>query len=362
MLNPPLNTVKLSKNDLQEYSRHIILDNIGINGQKRIKTARLLFIGAGGLAASSLLYLVTSGINAVGIIDEDIISRSNLHRQILYRHTDIGKLKVDIIKEKIQQIKPDCQVFPYPYKLTKTNAFSIIKYYDIIIDTCDNFKTRYIIDETCYALHKVHIYGAIAKFQGQISVFNYKGGIKYSDLYPRSLKLFNNSCNTDGVTGFLTGIIGLLQANEAIKIITGIGQVLSGKLLAFNALYTSFNIINIKTKKIDYYKKINNNDTISNNITEIEFKNILRLQNKLLIDVRQHIEFEQDHISKSINIPLKKLTTKNTRIFLQKYCLNKKLILYCNNFTRSSIACKIFDRYKITYSVFKEGIDMLKNT
>lgn len=359
MLNPSLKKITLSKHELQKYSRHIILDKVGLNGQKRIKNGKVLFVGAGGLAASSILYLVTSGIGVIGIIDADKVSISNLHRQILYTNNDINELKVNVIKKKIHDTRSDCEVVTYPYNLTNQNALSIIKHYDIIIDTCDNFQTRYIIDKTCYILHKVHVYGAIAKFQGQVSVFNYKGGTKYSDIYPENLKLKNYSCNLDGVMGFLTGIIGILQANEAIKIILGIKEILSDNILIFNSLTTSFNRIPIKTKKtelkLDLNCKLKNIATI--NETQLEI--ILNANNFLLIDVRQNIEFKKNYILKSINIPLKHLRNKNTYKFLHNYCLDKTLIIYCNNNSRSNIACKILKQYQIQHLLINKGLDVL---
>lgn len=359
MLNPSLNRLKLSKNELQKYSRHIILDIVGTNGQKRIKAGKVLFIGAGGLAASSILYLVTSGIGIIGIIDADKVSISNLHRQILYTDSDINELKVNVIKKKIKNIRSDCKVITYPYNLTKQNALSIIKQYDIIVDTCDNFQTRYIIDKTCYISHKVHIYGAIAKFQGQVSVFNYRGGAKYSDIYPEYLKLKNNNCNLDGVMGFLTGIIGILQANEVIKIILGIKEILSGHILIFNSLKSSFHKIQIKTKKPDLNLDANFKSKNIYQIDKIELTTILKSNNFLLLDVRQNIEFKKNYVVRSINIPLKYLQTKNTYKFLHYYCINKTILVYCNNNSRSNIACKILQQYQIPHVVINQGLAVL---
>ena len=351
MLNPYLKDIQLSKNEYQKYARHLILDQIGINGQKRLKKSKILFIGAGGLACPAILYLTTSGVGNIGIIDHDHVSQSNLHRQILYTKENINQLKVHSAKTRIDYIEPKCQITVYPLKLTYDNSKNIIKNYDIVIDTCDNFETRYIIDDACYELHKTHIYGAIEQFEGQVSVFNYKSGPKYSDVYPAYLKLPNNNCNTTGVLGLLTGIIGLLQAIEAIKIILGIQEVLSGKILLYNLLNTSFKTIKIDTKKIKLKKKYKSTcDNLAKDlIPNIDLKYIHQNKNILLIDVRQNTEFKLSHITKAINIPLKYIKTKNVHIFLNNYCKYKTLVIYCNNDSRSITASQIMHKYKIKH-------------
>lgn len=361
MLNPKLNVINLSKNEYQTYARHFSLEGIGINGQKRIKQAKILCIGAGGLASSALLYLASSGIGCIGIIDHDYVKQSNLQRQILYNSQNINQLKVNCAKKHINSINPSCTVNIYPYKLYNHNAINLIKKYDIILDTTDNFQIRYIIDALCYKLHKIHIYGAIQGFEGQISVFNYKSGIKYSDLYPQALNLQSDTCNEIGVLGVLPGIIGILQATEAIKIITGTGAILSGYLLIYNSLTLSFKKIKIRPNIIKNTIKLNKTKHInkSNVISIKHFKNkFLHNHNAiLLIDVRQKIEFQANKIINAINIPIKQINNKNQISLIKKYSSKKMILLYCSENSRSIVASKILDKYKIHHYRLQNGIN-----
>nr|QCI08067.1 Molybdopterin biosynthesis protein [Plumaria plumosa] len=255
MLNPNLKKINLREEEYTIYARHLILENIGINGQKRLKSSKILIIGAGGLGCPAILYLAALGIGYIGIIDEDRINRSNLSRQILFNQENNNQLKTICAKQRIQKINPQCKIITHSYKLTEYNAFEIIKYYNIIIDASDNFKTRYIINYTCYQLHKIHIYGGIQQFEGQISVFNYKSGPRYSDIYPKILNLKDFSCNLNGVLGIITGTIGILQATEAIKIILGVGKILHQDLLIYNSLYSSFKLIKVNSLKMNDIKR-----------------------------------------------------------------------------------------------------------
>nr|YP_009295903.1 molybdopterin biosynthesis protein [Schimmelmannia schousboei]AOM64838.1 molybdopterin biosynthesis protein [Schimmelmannia schousboei] len=330
MLNPQLNYTDLLNNEYKRYGRHLILKNIGINGQKRLKNAKILLIGAGGLGCPAIIYLASCGIGYLGIIDHDQIEESNLHRQILYNQTDINEFKVKSAKRKIHEINSLCKVNIYPYRLTYNNSIDIIKNYDIIIDASDNYDTRYIIDFTCYKLHKIHIYGAIQNFEGQMSVFNYKNGPRYIDIYPKSLNLKEQKCNELGVLGILPGIIGILQATEVIKIILGIGQILSGYFIIYNALNMSFKKVKIPHIIKQYYLQNTNIHPKTIKIKKtIPILNLNELINQkqyklLLIDVRQNIEFQNSHIRNSINIPLKKFKQKNTIEFIKNNCLHKK--------------------------------------
>nr|YP_009293753.1 molybdopterin biosynthesis protein [Rhodymenia pseudopalmata]AOM64435.1 molybdopterin biosynthesis protein [Rhodymenia pseudopalmata] len=353
MLNPSLRNINLASEEYKKYARHLILEQIGVNGQKRLKASKILFIGAGGLASSAILYLIAAGIGSIGVIDDDRVSSSNLNRQILYSQKDINKMKVDSVKSKIYNIQPKCKVSTYSFKLNKNNSENIIKQYDIIIDTCDNFKTRYIISDSCKKLHKPHIYGAIDKFQGQISVFNYKDGPKYSELYPESLKLSHTSCNTGGVLGFLTGIIGLLQAAEAVKIILGIREILSGKILIYNLIESSFKIIHIHTQKIK--EKMNCQQIQENakiiNMNRIDSIQMISITNRIIIDIRGKTEFKKSSIKKAINISLNRIKSKKAIEFFTKHWKNKILIIYCSNESRSVIASRILSKRNINHYV-----------
>jgi adenylyltransferase/sulfurtransferase len=230
------------------YQRQIILPEIGLAGQQKLQQSRVLFVGAGGLACPALLYLAACGIGTIGIIDFDSIEPSNLHRQILYGQNDIGKLKAIVAKDKLQTLHPNCHVNAYTSMLQNSNALTICQEYNLIIDASDNIETRYIIETACLQLKLPWVFAAIHKFEAQISVFNY-GNTKtqYTDIFPKNIDnqaVLN--CAETGVLGVLPGIVGSLQANEALKIILQLGNVLSGTLLCFNALTNAF--YSIKTQ------------------------------------------------------------------------------------------------------------------
>uniref|UniRef100_UPI00300273B1 molybdopterin biosynthesis protein n=1 Tax=Anunuuluaehu liula TaxID=3049639 RepID=UPI00300273B1 len=260
----------------------------------------------------------------------------------------------------MKEINPYSQIHIYSYKLTKENALDLIKMYDIILDTSDNFKTRYIIDYACQELHKIHIYGAIQNFEGQISVFNYKNGPKYSDIYPNNLNLETNTCNEIGVLGVIPGIIGILQATEAIKIIIGIGEILSGKILIYNAINMSFKKVKIEnTNKKKVVNKINQDKLEETNIIlEYELKNkIANNENIAIIDVRQNREFKIKHIQNAINVPLTKIKQKKNIELINNTFSNKIIVIYCSNNSRSIIASKILNANKINHYRLKDGLN-----
>jgi molybdopterin/thiamine biosynthesis adenylyltransferase len=212
------------------YIRQIELPEIGTEGQSRLRNSRVLVIGAGGLGCSALQYLTTSGIGTIGIVDFDNVSLSNLHRQLLYTQEDIGAPKVTVAKIRLEQLNPDCTIHTYNALLTKKNAQGIIDNYDIIIDATDMIPARYLINDVCVAKNKPFVYGAIYKYQGQVAVFNHNGGPTYRCLFPEPGKDKIQNCDQRGVLPVLPGIIGLIQATETIKIITGLGTSLSGYL------------------------------------------------------------------------------------------------------------------------------------
>nr|QCI05416.1 Molybdopterin biosynthesis protein [Crouania attenuata] len=345
MLNPKINQNQLLPSEYKRYSRQIILENIGMYGQNRLKKAKILVIGAGGLGCPAIMYLAASGIGQIGVIDHDTIDYSNLNRQVLYDEDNISQFKSDIIKYKIQRQNNECDIKVYKIEFDENNASSIIQDYDIILDCTDNFTTRYIIDQQCFNLHKPHVYGGIEQFEGQISVFNYKNSIRYSDIYSQldTKKIIDNTCQQLGVIGIITGVIGILQATEAIKIILGIGNITTDKILIYNLLNTSFKTIPLIKFPIRFVTNITTKPIYNKYISYKEF-NLFNQYSKyqyIIIDVRENIEFQTKHLKYSINIPLNNLFYKKTKEFIKSYSQHKFIILYCNKITRSKTALTI---------------------
>nr|QCI05920.1 Molybdopterin biosynthesis protein [Dasysiphonia japonica] len=347
-----INNINLLKEEYLLYAKHLKLGNVGLNGQKRLKKAKILIIGAGGLGCPILLYLAAAGIGYIGILDNDSIDKSNLNRQILYKISNIEQEKLIIAKQHLTELNPYCKIILHKYKITKKNASEIIQYYDIIIDATDNFETRYIIDINCYKLHKVHIYGAVQEFDSQICVFNYKHYLRYSSIYPKNIDNLNQyNCHNDGILGITTGNTGILQATEAIKIILGIGHII------YRTLFTS-NIITLSIKQLKLYKqkiKQNKEHKIKYLTIFIKQEN-LNLLNKefFLIDIRESYEFKIKYKKYFINIPLKNFTTNKLINFIQNYKIDKTIIIYCNTTYRSIIVSRILKKYKIKHFLMKD--------
>jgi len=222
---------------MKRYSRHITLSEVGLIGQLKIAESKVLVIGAGGLGAPLLLYLTAAGVGTIGIVDFDTVSLSNLQRQVLFREQDLDLNKADIAKELLSTRNSELNITSYPVALTTSNALEIIKPYDIVVDCTDNFRTRYLINDACIKLNKPFVFAAIYKFEGQLSVFNYAGGPTYRCLFPTPPKAGEvPNCEEAGVMGVLPGILGTYQANEVLKMILNLGEVLSGKLVSINLL------------------------------------------------------------------------------------------------------------------------------
>jgi adenylyltransferase/sulfurtransferase len=236
----------MTNDELKRYNRHIILPGMGTEGQQKLKDAVVLVVGCGGLGCPVLQYLVAAGVGNIGMIDPDMVSESNLQRQILYSIDDIGKPKVFVAKEWLVKLNPFVNITPYYTAFDVNNCREMVSDYSIVIDCTDNFATRYIINDSCIEQNKVMVYGSVFQFEGQASVFNYKEGPSYRSLYPEPPGANEvPKASEVGVLGVLPGIIGLIQATEVIKIITGLGKVLSGKLLVYDALGMSFQIFNV---------------------------------------------------------------------------------------------------------------------
>jgi molybdopterin/thiamine biosynthesis adenylyltransferase/rhodanese-related sulfurtransferase len=252
---------ELSNEEIARYSRHLILEEVGMEGQRKLKAGRVLCIGTGGLGSPLLLYLAAAGVGRIGIVDFDVVDASNLQRQVIHGTSKIGVSKVQSARERILDINPHVIVDVYEEALTSENALRLFADYDVIVDGTDNFPTRYLVNDACVILGKPNVYGSIFKFEGQATVFNYRGGPNYRDLYPEPPPPgLVPSCAEGGVLGILPGVIGTIQATETVKILLGKGTTLSGRLLLYDALNMRFRELKLRrdpqalpiTELIDY--------------------------------------------------------------------------------------------------------------
>src|SRR5690606_29106231 len=239
--------VNLSNEEVERYSRHLIMPEVGMEGQRKLKAASVLLIGAGGLGSPLAMYLAAAGVGRIGLVDYDVVDRTNLQRQVIHGTSDVGRLKLESAKDRILDINPNVQVDTYAVPLTSDNALEILEPYDVIIDGTDNFPTRYLTNDACVILGKPNVYGSIFRFEGQVSVFDAKEGPCYRCLFPEPPPPgLVPSCAEGGVLGILPGTVGALQATEAIKLILGIGQPLYGRLLLYDALTMEFNEVKLR--------------------------------------------------------------------------------------------------------------------
>lgn len=307
------------------YTRQTILKGFGTKGQEKLAKAKVLVIGAGGLGVPVLTYLNAMGVGSIGIVDNDKVSITNLHRQVLYGQGDVGQYKVVAALEKLKGQNSDTNLVVYHTFLEVANALEIIQEYDVIVDASDNFPTRYLVNDACVLLKKPFVYGALHGYEGQVSVFNYNGGPTYRCLFPQMPKEDEvPNCNEHGVLGIIPGIIGNLQALETIKVITGIGEVLSGKLLIFDGLQQSYRKIKFRVQPENLALQILQDHYDWNDPCEIiPTVDVDRLQGLLaekrqLIDVRTLQEFEAYHLPGSIHIPLQELDSQLARIDMSR--------------------------------------------
>ena len=238
---------KLSKDEILRYSRHLIMPEVGMDGQLKLKQAKVLLIGSGGLGAPLGLYLAAAGVGRIGLVDFDVVDFTNLQRQVTFATSDVGRPKLAAAKERLANLNPEIQIDTYETKLTSENALDILRPYDIIVDGTDNFSTRYLVNDACILLGKPNVYGSIFRFEGQASVFGVPGGPCYRCLYPEPPPPgLVPSCAEGGVLGVLPGIIGCIQALETIKLILGKGDTLVGRLLCFNTLTMEIHTLKLK--------------------------------------------------------------------------------------------------------------------
>jgi molybdopterin/thiamine biosynthesis adenylyltransferase/rhodanese-related sulfurtransferase len=336
------------------YHRQIILKDFGEPGQQKLFSAKVLVVGAGGLGCPALQYLAAAGVGTLGIIDGDMVDLSNLHRQILYSVHDIGFPKAEKAAEKLRQLNPEITIKAYGERLNNQNAFSIIREYDIIIDGSDNFATRYMINDACVILNKPIIHGSVSQFQGQIAILNYRMNdagepVNYRDLFPKPPKEDEvPNCAEAGVLGVLPGIIGTMQANETIKLITGVGHPLINRIITFNALNNEFYELELSvrpgTRSLipvdeEAFRKTDYEWLCSSADTELEIdphslEILLSQQNIDIIDVRDINEMPEIEEFTTFRIPLKELPGNSSLI------KSDTVVIICQTGNRSLQAAK----------------------
>ncbi|MCP2732129.1 molybdopterin-synthase adenylyltransferase MoeB [Limnofasciculus baicalensis] len=376
MLNPNLDEIQLTREEYERYSRHLILPEVGLEGQKRLKAASVLCIGTGGLGAPLLLYLAAAGIGRIGIVDFDVVDSSNLQRQVIHGTSWVGKPKIESAKTRILEINPACQVDLYETRLTSENALEIIKPYDIVVDGTDNFPTRYLVNDACVLLGKPNVYGSILRFEGQASVFNYQDGPNYRDLFPEPPPPgMVPSCAEGGVLGILPGIIGVIQATETVKIILGKGTTLSGRLLLYNALDMKFRELKLRPnperpiieKLVDYEQFCGitqakeeeaKQQMEMQEMTVQELKQLLDsgADDFLLVDVRNPNEYDIAKIPGSILVPLPDIEQGSGVEKIKQILNSHRLIAHCKMGGRSAKALGILKEAGIDGINVKGGI------
>lgn len=331
--------------ETNRYNRQIILPEIGINGQEKLSKAKVLIIGVGGLGSVVLPYLAAAGIGEIGIIDDDSIEVTNLQRQVIYKTNAVGKSKVLEARKMALNLNPSIKVNAIAEKLDAKNAISLFEQYDIIVDATDNLRTKYLINDACFVTNKPFIYGSIYRFEGQVSVFNYKNGPTYRCLFPNEANGAAD-CNEAGVLGVSVGMIGMFQANEVLKMILGIGEILSGKLLVYNMLNNEqqkFEFTKTNATAIDSLYFENKYVKASNSSIEILASVALEQINKpnvVFLDVRNYDEYPKITIANSIQIPLDQLENQ-----LNQLDINQEIFAFCQSGIRSKIAVEILTKH-----------------
>ncbi len=330
--------------EIARYGRQMILPELGEAGQEKLKQARVLVIGAGGLGCPVLQYLTAAGVGTIGIADMDVVSESNLHRQILYTSADVGEPKVAVAARKLAQQNPYVQFELHPNGISVENALELVQGYDMVVDGSDNFPTRYLVSDACTILKKPLVFGAISQFEGQLSVFNYQNGPSYRCLFPEPPPVGEiPNCAEAGVLGVLPGIIGTLQAAEAIKIICGMGEVASGKLLLFDALTLSFSSFKFpRTNQADAITSLQADYGVTCAITqEVSAAELKRWQQNgkqvQVLDVREMQEYEAYNIGGEL-VPLSELEE-----MLDDLTLQPEVVVLCQSGMRSKQAIALLE-------------------
>jgi len=345
----------LTVDEVRRYSRHLIIPDVGKTGQRRLKNARVLCVGAGGLGSPALLYLAAAGVGTLGIIDFDVVDESNLQRQIIHGQSDVGRPKAVSAMESVREVNPLVNVVLHEERLDSDNAMQIFEPYDLIVDGTDNFATRYLVNDACVLLGKPYVWGSIYRFDGQASVFWAEHGPCYRCLYPEPPPPgMVPSCAEGGVLGVLCASIGSIQVTEAIKLITGIGESLAGRLMIYDALDMTYRSVTVRkdpecpvcgknptiTELIDYEEFCG---TVSEDaqkaaagstITATELKDMLdRHDDILLIDVREPNEYEIVSIPGAVLIPKGEILSGAA---LERLPQDKRIVLHCKSGARSA--------------------------
>ncbi|GBE65615.1 putative adenylyltransferase/sulfurtransferase MoeZ [Mycobacterium sp. MFM001] len=371
---PPLvePAAELTRDEVARYSRHLIIPDVGVDGQKRLKNARVLVIGAGGLGAPTLLYLAAAGVGTIGIVDYDVVDESNLQRQIIHGVSDIGRSKAQSARDSITEVNPLVDVRLHEVRLEPHNAVELFEQYDLILDGTDNFATRYLVNDAAVLAHKPYVWGSIYRFEGQVSVFWEDApdgrGLNYRDLYPEPPPPgMVPSCAEGGVLGILCASIASVMGTEAIKLITGIGEPLLGRLMVYDALEMSYRTISIRkdpstpkiTELIDYEQFCGvvsdeaADAAADATITPRELRELLDSGKKVaLIDVREPVEWDINHIDGAQLIPQSSI---NSGEGLAKLPQDRIPVLYCKTGVRSAEALAAVKKAGFSDAVHLQG-------
>lgn len=351
----------LRPDQYERYKRHLILPEIGLRGQQALLESRVLLIGAGGLGSPLGLYLAAAGVGTLGLVDFDRVDASNLQRQVLYGTRDVGRPKVEVARERLEDLNPDVRIEAYPVQLTSANALEILRDYDVVVDGSDNFPTRYLVNDACVLLGKPNVHGAIFRFDGQVTVFDARRGPCYRCLYPEPPPPeLVPSCAEGGVLGVLPGIIAMLQATETLKLLTGIGEPLVGRLVQYSALDMTFNEFQLRkdpdcpvcgpeptlTELIDYEqfcapRPVEAEAPVAEVApTELAARRA-RGEALLLLDVREPHEVEIAALEDSVHIPLAELEARAEELAEWR---GQPVVAYCKTGGRSARACRLLGR------------------
>ncbi|GAA1882002.1 adenylyltransferase/sulfurtransferase MoeZ [Paeniglutamicibacter psychrophenolicus] len=362
----------LTNEELERYSRHALMPQIGLEGQRRLRNARVLVIGAGGLGSPALLYLAAAGVGTLGVIDDDTVELSNLQRQVIHGVKDIGRTKLDSARDSITELNPGVDVVLHPVRLDSTNALEIFAGYDVILDGADNFATRYLVNDAAALLGKPYVWGSILRFDGQVSVFWAKHGPNYRDLYPEPPAAGTvPSCAEGGVFGMLCASIGAIMVTEAVKLITGVGETLLGRLLVFDALTSRWRELGITkdpeaepiTELVDYEIFCGLGASEAEAATDNALVSVDGLAERLgrrdsgeedfvLLDVREPVEFEIARIEGSVLVPLAGIKDGTA---LDRIPRNVPLVVHCKSGVRSGQALEALAAAGYTDVVHLDG-------